>query len=337
MAGIKRYIKQYQLLSFFVLTYLSSWLLFLPYYLSGNDELLSILAFAGLFCPAFSNLLISRIIAPVPDQYPKKHRRIAFWVTWVVATASFTLYTIYTSGLASSFAIIIFAVFALPPAFVVSSSYSKFPGIRKSLSSLLNPRGSIGWYLFALFIPWVTKWISLPFNSGLGWKTLSEPDPVPSLSAWTIMLTVSFLYMLLFAGGVNEETGWTGFALPRLQARFNPLVASMLLWALWILWHLPYQVTGMWNPDPHDFIRALIGTFFARFLFTWLFNKTRGGMLTAILFHASANVSFDFLPATYVHMILEAALALGVVLGARMWRKLPAVDPGMYQEENGNT
>jgi hypothetical protein len=107
------------------------------------------------------------------------------------------------------------------------------------------------------------------------------------------------------------------------------LIASIILWFFWILWHIPAQITGLWNADLGSFIRALIGSFFARFIFTWLFNKTRGGMLSAILFHVSANVSFEFLPSTYVHMILEAALAIFIIFIARMWQKLPNHSPGM--------
>ena len=60
-------------------------------------------------------------------------------------------------------------------------------------------------------------------------------------------------------------------------------------------------------------------------------NKTRGGALTAILFHSSANASFEFLPSTYVHMIFDALLAISLVIGARMWQKLPLDHPAMMQ------
>jgi len=65
--------------------------------LTGDDQIFGVLGLVGLFCPAFVNILISRIIAPASDENPKKRRRIAFWVTWIVTTAIFTLYVKTTS------------------------------------------------------------------------------------------------------------------------------------------------------------------------------------------------------------------------------------------------
>ena len=112
-------------------------------------------------------------------------------------------------------------------------------------------------------------------------------------------------------------------ALPRLLARYSPLIATLLVWFFWILWHVPLHLAGMYELSP----LVLFGTFFARFVFTWLYVRSSGGILTAILFHTSANVASQFIPLTNANLWVEGALALVLVIGARMWRRLPAGSP----------
>jgi membrane protease YdiL (CAAX protease family) len=336
MNKLKGWIKHHQLIAFFILTYLTTWLLILPYLLTGDEQIFGILVLVGIFGPAFINIIISRTIEPVPNGNTRTKKLIAFLVTWIIATGVFTLNVKTTSEIESPVAIIFYAIVGLLPAFVLACVFSKFPGVRKSLSSLLKPKGHIGWYLFALLFAPVIKLISIPITSQLGLEVISEPEQVSGLSQLVGLIVVSFLYGLVFTGGLNEETGWTGFALPRLQIRYSPFIASILLWFFWILWHMPMQIAGFWNPELHSFLRTLIGTFFARFIFTWLYNKTKGSILPAIVLHASANVSFAFLPITHVHMILEALIAVFIIFTARMWQRLSWESPAVYKI-NGET
>ena len=252
--------------------------------LFGENQIFSILGLIGLFSPAYVNILISRTLSPITEQGFKKQRLIFFLCAWVLATLAFLLNATKGSRLESPVAVVIFALFALLPAFVIRAVYSKYTAVRKSLFSMLHPRSSFIWYLLALLIPWVIKCVSLPITKQLGWEVLSDPGRVDGVANVLMLVTISILYEVFYAGGLNEEVGWTGFAMPRLQGCFSPLLASMILWFFWILWHIPFQLAGYWNPEMGDFIRSLVGSFFARFIFTWLFNKTRGGILSAILF-----------------------------------------------------
>jgi CAAX amino terminal protease family. len=94
-----------------------------------------------------------------------------------------------------------------------------------------------------------------------------------------------FLFIFLFIG-LGEEPGWRGFALPQLQTKYSPLIASLILGSVWALWHLP--LVG--NEFPWPIVPAfLVSLFGATFMLTWLFNHTNGSVFLPMLFHATVN------------------------------------------------
>lgn len=58
---------------------------------------------------------------------------------------------------------------------------------------------------------------------------------------WGVLVSLSsYNYSTLLGGPLFEEPGWRGFALPRLESRFGPAVASVILGVAWATWHLPF-------------------------------------------------------------------------------------------------
>jgi membrane protease YdiL (CAAX protease family) len=96
----------------------------------------------------------------------------------------------------------------------------------------------------------------------------------------------------LIAGGV-EEIGWTGFAFPKLRARFGPLSASLVLGVLWGLWHAP-MVDYLGAATPHGaswwpYFLAFVAVMTAmRVLIAWLYTNTQSVLLAQLL-HASST------------------------------------------------
>ncbi len=96
----------------------------------------------------------------------------------------------------------------------------------------------------------------------------------------------SFLPLLII-GPLSEEIGWRGYALGKLQTRWNALTSSLIVGLVWALWHLPLFM--MVGTSYHDlaipFVGFLLGMLAVSVLFTWLHNNTAGSIWTAIYFH----------------------------------------------------
>lgn len=156
------------------------------------------------------------------------------------------------------------------------------------------------WWLVALFLlP------ALQFSSVLltAWLTRVPPDfsrpPirnfVPFDAPW-LALILSWLIFEILTNG--EEMGWRGYILPRLQARHNALLSSLVVGALWSVWHLP-KFLGTGGNSEKSFFWFTLALLALAILFTWLYNNTRGSLLLVVLFHAANNTAAMFLPVEF--------------------------------------
>jgi membrane protease YdiL (CAAX protease family) len=87
--------------------------------------------------------------------------------------------------------------------------------------------------------------------------------------------------------GLGEETGWRGFALPRLEKKFNAFSATMILAGLWAFWHLPQFFYA------YEFsitmIGWLVGLFAGAIFLTWFYNSNGESILMAAVWHGCFN------------------------------------------------
>lgn len=107
------------------------------------------------------------------------------------------------------------------------------------------------------------------------------------------IVPVLFTYLLTLIAGIIlgplwEEPGWRGFALPRLQSNYGPLIGTLLLGFLWALWHLPGFFGGWLTGSPYALLVSGLGF---SVLMTWVYNNTRGSILLMILLHSSSNAA----------------------------------------------
>lgn len=160
-------------------------------------------------------------------------------------------------------------------------------GIRKLVAKWGIWRIGIGWYLAALS-PFAIALVAVGLFIGLG-----NPIPGPHfLFDW--FFDLFWLIASVLIGAAGEELGWRGFALPRLQSRFNALSSSLILGVIWGVWHFPtFLLLGLEEGyfDFLNFSRFVIYTVFIAIIITWIVNNTNGSVLGATIFHASVNFS----------------------------------------------
>lgn len=117
-------------------------------------------------------------------------------------------------------------------------------------------------------------------------RMLGRVDFLPDLGA-----AAMFLWLATY--GFGEEVGWRGYLLPRLQRDRSAWSATVILWIIWAIWHVPsffylQTVTGVGT-----LIGFLLGVLAGTIFLTWLYNGSGGSVLIVAVWHGL----FDFVTA----------------------------------------
>jgi CAAX protease family protein len=193
-------------------------------------------------------------------------------------------------------------------------------GIRALFSKLLIARVGFRWYAFAIFgiaaICITAILLGNQFGPAPALPILSQGAP-----SNPVALLLNIMIIFLVRGVLNgEELAWRGFALPRLQAKYNALMSSVILSVPFTLFHLPLFFDPVMNMGP--FASFAIRAIALTILFTWLYNHTCGSVLLAYVLHAAFNTwtsIFSIQPGNHfqdwmmtVVMVILAAIVVAV-------------------------
>jgi hypothetical protein len=114
---------------------------------------------------------------------------------------------------------------------------------------------------------------------------------------WRLLLSTAAVAALFNQGGLLEELGWRGYAMPLLMRRLrSPLVAVLLLGLAWTAWHLPREVPGLLSgaTSParllHDQALFLVYCCSTSIVMAVFVNLSGGSVLPAILIHGTSNL-----------------------------------------------
>lgn len=122
----------------------------------------------------------------------------------------------------------------------------------------------------------------------------------------------------LLGGGLLEETGWTGFAVPELRRRHSILSTGLIVGILWGIWHF---MIAFWASD---YLRGadswlmfmagflsfyLVALLAYRVLLVWVFDRAGGNLPVIMLGHAFLSAStLIYQPAAWWPNVLKVSV-----------------------------
>lgn len=193
-------------------------------------------------------------------------------------------------------------------AFVMTAITEGKAGLKALWQRFWNRNAGIKWLLVALLF-----YDTIRLSANLLARTLDKqaypilelPDPL-----WSYIPALVTPFII---NGMGEEFGWRGYALPRLQARWNALTSSLILGVIWACWHILFFFIPGASLYGRNFLEWAPWIVLSSVIYTWLFNNTKGSVLIAALFHATANYSMFILP-THASVWYFTAIILFVII-----------------------
>ncbi len=161
----------------------------------------------------------------------------------------------------------------LVAAVVVTARYDGAPGLADLGRRMVRVRAPLRWWVFAVS-PLVVLVLVLLVERVLGQALPAAGDFARFSGLPSSWGAVGVGAVIVVVGGLGEETGWRGYALPQLRRRHTPLAATLLLAALWAGWHLPmfFVVEGFREFTAPVTVGWVLGLFCGAVVLTWLYD-----------------------------------------------------------------
>lgn len=122
------------------------------------------------------------------------------------------------------------------------------------------------------------------FSTAMAYQIFGRSASLP-------LFFIPFFLVDLITNG--EEMGWRGYVLPRLQTKHDALTSSLILGAIWGVWHLPRYLAHFSLVNCGV---AMIHFMAFAVILTWLYNNTEGSLLVVAVCHAISNTVGVFMP-----------------------------------------
>lgn len=198
-------------------------------------------------------------------------------------------------------------------AFLVGGVTEGSDGIKNLLRSLFRWRVKWVWYLIVLFGPTLTMAVVIflytIWNRSFSLQGVGNSLALFPQHAMALMLVSLFMFVSIW----GEEIGWRGFALPKLQGQYHPILASLILGAIWAVWHLPLFFTVGAVHTQMGFSYFFFATLGYSILYSWIYNGTKESVFMMCMLHAVNNATVTYSMIFFEPLITEPIFALSVL------------------------
>lgn len=237
---------------------------------------------------------------------------VAFGITWLVQLPAVLAHYGVLPGPEAQY--MNPAGFGLFGPMIAAFIVARVEGQRGFFRSLWKWRVSPIWYFVALLLPGIGYLVV----RGIGGMFVANPGP------WLWPPGDAQRIAAMIIAPIGEEIGWRGFALPRLQARYSRLNAAVILGILWGLWHLMmYLMAGV---TVEILVASIVFLIPGSILFSWIYNRTGGSALLAILAHMGVHLNNpnQALPGNSVpfwfNVVVYTLLGIAVLADRDAWK-----------------
>ena len=144
------------------------------------------------------------------------------------------------------------------------------------------------------------------------------PGVPPGFGTW------GFVLFVILMNGYGEEMGWRGYLLENLRNHHGNLRATLIVAAVWLIWHVPLFFL---NQSMADLIGPMligwvIGLALGAFVLSWIYLTFDKSILIVAIWHIAYNLSVAT-PATSgipAAIVSTAVMIMGLWVIWRWWR-----------------
>ncbi len=172
------------------------------------------------------------------------------------------------------------------------------------LTSIINPRLKIKWYIFilvSLFIVWSSP-IIIFINNITEYSLLKKP-----------IYSLLWLIPIMIIGGGVEEIGWRGLLFPELRKKYSFCMSAISIGVIWAIWHIPMWFVINSPQTKINFLLFTLSCITVSFLLAFIYEKT-ASIFLCIFMHAVQNAYYYLFTTSIDYNFITITFALFIAI-----------------------